>query len=395
MAMNDPFYQLLLPQKVIYGRRVFEQLGELGASLGTKALVVSDPVMEQSGLVAQCVSLLARASVGSAVYTGVKHEPTDEFVDEGLSLCRAEGCDFVVAVGGGSCIDTAKAVAVMMRNDGYIGDYMGGKKRFLHKPLPLIAVPTTAGTGSEVTKVTVITDSRNDVKMMISQPELLPAIALVDPMLTVSCPPSVTAATGIDALCHAVEAHISRRAHPATDALALGAIRHIWESLPAAYRDGSDEEAREKMAVGAMMAGIAFSNASVTLVHGMSRPVGALFHVPHGLSNAMLLPAVLEFTRPAAAGRYADIGKLIRPDLTGLSGDEWADLLVAEVKRLCAQLKIPNLQGWGIDREKFENALPKMAADALASGSPGNNPRVPDADEIMQLYRICYDYRFA
>jgi len=143
------------------------------------------------------------------------------------------------------------------------------------------------------------------------------------------------------------------------------------------------------------MAGIAFSNASVTLVHGMSRPVGALFHVPHGISNAMLLPAVLEFTRPAAAGRYADIGKIIRPDLNGLSEDEWADLLVAEVKRLCAQLKIPNLQGWGIDREKFEQALPKMAADALASGSPGNNPRIPDEDEIMQLYRICYEYDFS
>ncbi|KQB93145.1 alcohol dehydrogenase [Geobacillus sp. PA-3] len=387
-------YELLVPNRVIYGRDTFREVGRQAKTLGTKALIVSDPVMENIGLVARCEQYLREAGLPLATYTRVDTEPTDVHVKEALDVCRSEQCDVIVAIGGGSSIDAAKAVAVMMTNEGTISDYVGNAKMFTKKPVPLIAIPTTAGTGSEVTKVTVIIDTKTDVKMMISQPALLPAVAIVDPLLTVSCPPSVTAATGVDALCHSIEAYISRRAHPVTDVLALSAIEAIIGHLRRAYENGQDIEAREKMAIAAMKAGMAFSNASVTLVHGMSRPIGALFHVPHGVSNAMLLPGVLEFTKESATERLAVIARLINPQLKDVSDAEAADALVEEVKQLCWDLHIPNMKTWGIDKAAFDKAVDKMAADALASGSPSNNPRVPTHEEIVALYHICYDYRY-
>jgi alcohol dehydrogenase class IV len=382
---------LLAPQLVRYGRGVFDHVAETVKAYGSKVLLVTDPAMVRIGVADRCVRMLESARLTVAVYSDIRSEPELAHVAQGLDTVRRERCDVIVAVGGGSCIDTAKAVAAMATNEGTIGDYRGNA-RFQFPPLPLVAVPTTAGTGSEVSKVTVITDPVNEVKMMISQPELLPRAALVDPLLTLSCPPSVTAATGVDALCHAIEAYLSRKSHPLTDALALGAVKLIAENIESAYKDGSDIEAREKMAAGSMMAGIAFSNASVTLVHGMSRPIGALFHVPHGISNAMLLPAVMEFTKPQAVQRLADIGLQLRPELGGKSTEAKADAAVAELKRLCRSLGIPNLNGWGIDRDRFWSLLSKMASDAIASGSPGNNPRVPEHREIMELYRVCFDY---
>ncbi|MFM1651869.1 iron-containing alcohol dehydrogenase [Brevibacillus sp. B_LB10_24] len=388
-------HQILMPQNILYGTNSFAGVGRQAASLGSKAMIISDPVMEQIGHVSLCRNYLERAGLSHASYTGVNTEPTDLHVQEALEICTGEACDVIVALGGGSAIDAAKAVAVLMSNGGHIREYVGNKKRFQQKPLPLVAIPTTAGTGSEMTKVTVIIDTANDVKMMLSQPELLPAAAIVDPLLTVSCPPSVTAATGVDALCHAVEAYISRRAQPVTDMMAFRAIELIAGNLLQAYRQGDDIEARSHMALAAMLAGAAFSNASVTLVHGMSRPIGALFHVPHGVSNAMLLPAVLEFTRESAAERLAAIGRHILPDGAGLSDSELADSLIAQIKRLCLDLNIPNMQIWGIDEAAFQRSLAKMAQDALDSGSPGNNPRVPTHQEIVELYRVSYAYDFS
>ncbi|BBW96347.1 iron-containing alcohol dehydrogenase [Geobacillus icigianus] len=387
-------YELLVPNRVIYGCETFHEVGRQAKALGSKAFIVSDPVMENIGLVARCEHYLQEAGVPFAKYTRVDKEPTDVHVNEALDVCRSERCDVIIAVGGGSSIDAAKAVAVMMTNEGTISDYVGNARMFTKKPVPLIAIPTTAGTGSEVTKVTVIIDTKTDVKMMISQPALLPAVAIVDPLLTVSCPPSVTAATGVDALCHAIEAYISRRAHPVTNVLALSAIEAIIGHLRRAYENGQDIEAREKMAIAAMKAGMAFSNASVTLVHGMSRPIGALFHVPHGVSNAMLLPGVLEFTKDSARERLAVIARLINPQLKDVSDAEAADALVEEVKQLCRDLHIPNMKTWGIDKAAFDKAVDKMAADALASGSPANNPRVPTHEEIVTLYHYCYDYQY-
>lgn len=386
------YHQLLLPGTILYGPGSFREAGKQAAALGRKALIISDGIMVKLGHVAECEQRLKEETVASAIYAEVNSEPTDRHVREALEICREAQCDLIVALGGGSCIDTAKAVAVMMTNCGYIGDYV--HRPFSAAPLPLIAIPTTAGTGSEVTKVTVITDTATEVKMMIARPELLPAVAIVDPDLTMSCPPAVTAATGIDALCHAVEAYLSRRSHFVTDKIALTAVELLARHLRRAYRDGGDREAREKVSLGAMLAGAAFSNASVTLVHGMSRPIGALFHVPHGVSNAMLLPAVLEFTRDAALPKLGEIAAIFNPELQGVPDEEKAAALIQELKSLCHDLNIPNIAGWGIDRTEFYARIPKMCTDALASGSPANNPRVPTAEEIGELYKICYDYNF-
>ncbi|MBD1382701.1 iron-containing alcohol dehydrogenase [Metabacillus arenae] len=391
----DKVYELLMPNVVLYGVGALKEVGEQAKKLGNKALIISDAIMQKIGNVDTCETYLQQSGVPYGKYLGVDTEPTDIHVKEALEKCMNEGCEIIIAIGGGSCIDTAKAVAVLRTNEGTIADYFGTQKPFKNKPLPFIAIPTTAGTGSEVTKVTVITDTRTDVKMMLSRPELLPQVAIVDPKLTISCPKGVTAATGVDALCHAIEAFISKKAQPVTDTLALSAIENIMTYIRRVYNDGHDMEAREKMAQGAMLAGIAFSNASVALVHGMSRPIGAIFHVPHGISNAMLLSAVLEFTKEAAVERLAVIGRMILPEANEKSNEELAQIVIQEVKKLCLDLNIPNMKEYGIDEEPFKASLSKMAHDAIASGSPANNPKVPALEEIMDLYETCYHYDFS
>ncbi|WP_028783870.1 iron-containing alcohol dehydrogenase [Thalassobacillus devorans] len=384
-----------MPGTINYGRQSFETLGKEAAQRGKKALIVSDKIMEKLGYVSEGRDYLTKANVESAVYLGVESEPTDVYVEEALDLFEKEDCDVVISIGGGSCIDTAKAVAVLSSNGGYISDYMGGKKIADQKPAPHIAIPTTAGTGSEATDVTVITNTSNDVKMMIKQPAYLPDAAIVDPLLTISSPQHVTAATGVDALSHAVEGYISNKSHPMTDSMALSAMKLIVKNIKTAYQDGENVDAREAMSLGALQAGIAFSNSSVCLVHGMSRPIGALFHVPHGYSNAMLLPAVLEFSKEFAIERLAHLGRIFSPEAENYSDEQAADIAVNSVKELCQQLNIPNLSGWGINQEQFESVVSKMASDALASGSPANNPRVPDQLEIEELYKVCFDYEFS
>src|SRR5699024_1662399 len=316
---------------------------------------------------------------------------------ETLDLFEKENCDVVISLGGVSCIDTAKAIAVLVSNGGYIGDYTGGAKIAAVAPIPYIAIPTTTGTGSEATVDTVIMNTRHDVKIMIKHPAFLPGVAIVDPILTQSSPNSVTAATGVDALSHAVEAYLSKCAQPMTDTLALSAMQLIVDNLQTAYENGENGgnvEGPEAMCRGALQAGIAFSNASVCLVHGMSRPIGALFHVPHGFSNAMILPAVLEYSKDASIDRLADLGRIFDKTAENLSDEEAADFAVSSVKKLCLSLRIPNLKAWGIDEETFESAIPKMAEDALASGSPRNNPIVPEQADIESLYKTCYAYSF-
>jgi alcohol dehydrogenase class IV len=390
----EKFASFRVPETIFYGRGALENVGREAADRGGKALIVSDGIMDGLGYVSRCRQYLQDHGIPSAVYLGVESEPTDRYVAEALAMLEEERCDLVISLGGGSCIDTAKAIAVLASNGGYIGDYMGGRFLADEKPLPHIAIPTTAGTGSEATDVTVITNTQDDVKMMIKQPAFMPDVAIVDPLLTVSSPKTVTAATGVDALSHAVEAYLSRRAHPMTDTAALAAIGLIADNLLKAYDDGEDLDAREAMSLAALQGGMAFSNASVCLVHGMSRPIGALFHVPHGYSNAMLLPAVLEFSKDHCIDRLADIGRIFVKDSVHLTNGECAENAVASVKALCRKLNIPNLKGWGIDESAFTKAVGKMTEDAFISGSPANNPRVPAKEELEALYHSCYDYQY-
>lgn len=383
------------PRRIYYGSGALEKVGGSAIKLGKKALIVTDEMMDRLGYVAQCKDYLRAHQVEFSTYMGIRSEPTDKYVEEALAQRKEEQCDVIVSLGGGSCIDTAKAVAVLAANPGDIGEFMGERRIAEQKPVPHIAIPTTAGTGSEVTDVTVITATKTDVKMMIKQPAFMPEIAIIDPLLTMSSPKGVTAATGVDALSHAIEAFISRKSHPMADMFALSAMRNIIPNIKPSYDDGNNVGARELMSLGSMQAGFAFSNASVCLVHGMSRPIGALFHIPHGISNAMLLPAVLEFSKEHCIDKLAMIGKMFAPEAQNLAEREYAELAVRHVKALAASLNIPNLRTWGVEEKKFQQYLSKMARDALDSGSPGNNPRVPTAEEIVALYNVCYDYRFS
>ncbi len=383
-----------MPKSVLYGRNSLEKLGEQSKKLGKRAFIVTDTIMEKLGYVEKCMQQLNKKGITVSTYNKVDAEPTNIHVLEALSLCKEEKCDFIIGIGGGSCIDAAKAVAVLYTNGGEVEDYVQKDIEIENNPLPLIAIPTTSGTGSEVTSVAVITNKKTDVKMMMKHPSFIPKVAIIDPVLTSSLPPQITAATGIDALCHAIEAYISKFSQPLTDVLALSAIESIMKYLCIAYEDGRNMEAREAMMIASLQAGIAFSNASVTLVHGMSRPVGALFHVPHGISNAILLPTVLEFTKTSAVKRLAKIGRNLNKDLYSNSDEEVADYTLWEIKKLCYDLRIPNLKEYGIDEIEFENAISKMASDAIESGSPANNPRVPSYDEIKELYRECFNYKY-
>jgi alcohol dehydrogenase class IV len=253
--------------------------------------------------------------------------------------------------------------------------------------LPVIAIPTTAGTGSECTRFTVITDTEGDEKMLISGLGALPLAALVDYELTYSVPPRTTADTGVDSLTHALEAFVSKRANPISDALALSAMTLIGANIRTAYAEPQNAAAREAMMLGATEAGLAFSNSSVALVHGMSRPIGAHFHVPHGLSNAMLLPAITRFSVPGAEARYAEAARRI-----GFAGSTDNDgtaaaKLISGLEKLNRDLSVPTPSAFGIDEAVWTGKLALMAGQALASGSPNNNPRVPTAEEIIGLYR--------
>ena len=380
-----------IPRILIAGLGASEQVGEESRKLGVKkGLVVTDSAIVKMGLLDGIKQALARSKVSFAIFDQVLTEPTADFVYEGLKAYRYDGCDFLLAVGGGSPIDTAKAIAVMETNPGSIEDFMGMGK-IPKKGRPVIAVPTTAGTGSEVTPFTIITDTRRDVKMLIDSPFLTPEIAIVDPQLTLTLPPGVTAATGIDALTHAIEAYVSVKAQPMSDIFCLSAIGLISSNLRMAWTNGDDIEAREKTMLGALQAGIAFSNSSVALVHGMARPIGAYFHVSHGASNAALLGAVMEFSVDGNPTRYAHIARAMGEDVYGLSDLEAARRGAEAVKKLIKDIKIPSLRELGVDKEELDKLAPEMSADAIASGSPANNPRQATKEEIIELYRVAYE----
>ncbi len=383
--MMTQTYQFKSPSVVVLGPGASKEVGNFAKGLGRKALLVTDRNLEKFGLLNGVKQSLDSAGVPFAVYDQVLTEPAMTHSEDGLRAYRQAEADFLIALGGGSPMDAAKSISVLSANQGKINDFMGANK--IPRPgSPLIAIPTTAGTGSEVTPFTIITDTARDVKMLIASPFVIPRIALVDPLLTVSMPQEITAATGMDALTHAIEAYISLKAHPITDTLALQAIRVIAANLRQAWSNGENLEARSEMLMGSLQAGMAFSNSSVALVHGMARPIGAYFHVPHGISNAALLPTVMEFSVSGNPRRFADIAAAMGEVTGGASLLDAAYLAVRAVKRLSEDLKIPPLGGLGVEENKFEKVVQQMASDAIASGSPGNNPRKATPEEIVELY---------
>lgn len=383
---------LQVPATVRIGGGCRRGAGELISGLGARrVLVVTDPGVIALSLHLDVLESLDAAGCSVRVFDGVQPDPTDVNVRAGLDVAAEHEPEVIVAIGGGSAIDCAKALAVAIRQGMDFPSWMGIEK--VPGPgLPLIAIPTTAGTGSEVTKVAVITDTEREVKMMMLSRYLLPAIALVDYELSIGMPRPLTAAVGVDTLTHGIEAYVSRKAGGLTDPIALSCIELSGRFLRRAWNDGSDREARAAMMLAATQGGMAFANSSVALVHGMSRPIGAVFHLPHGLSNAVLLPAVTAWSVSGAPERYATVARALGAAVAGDSDVIAAEKLVDWLKKLNSDLEIPSLgQLLGDRHELFESKRAKMAADALASGSPANNPRVPDAAEVEALYEAAWN----
>lgn len=364
-------------------RRIVEVLRKLGLS---RPLVVTDPFMVSSGMVQRCLDPLAAAGLPVSVFSDTVSDPTDTVIGAGVGEMGRGSFDCVIGFGGGSSIDTAKAIAILAASGGQMRDHKAPVEAD-QAAVPVIAIPTTAGTGSECTRFTVITDVEHDEKMLIAGLGALPLAAIVDFELTFSVPARTTADTGIDSLTHALEAYVSRRANPVSDALAIRAMELIGRHLRTAYHEPQNQAGREGMMLGATVAGLAFSNSSVALVHGMSRPIGAHFHVPHGLSNAMLLPAITRFSVPGAEPRYAEAARRIGFAAPDDSDGVAAGKLVTGLAELNAELGVPSPSAYGIAETAWHSKIALMAEQALASGSPANNPRVPSAAEIAGLYQ--------
>ncbi|WP_312110844.1 iron-containing alcohol dehydrogenase [Brevibacillus reuszeri] len=371
--------------KLVTGRDSLTQLPEEMTRLGVqRPLIVTDKILIQAGVVAQVEELL-RMKAG--IFQDVNPEPEIEIVDQCVSMIREGNYDGLIAVGGGSAIDIAKAASVMATNEGSIELYFG--TNLVKKPgLPLIAIPTTAGTGSEVTNISILSDTKEQVKKGIVSPYLLPDVAIVSPLMTLTCPPSVTAASGVDALVHAVEAYISKFASPLTDALAIGAMKLIAVHLPKAYACPDNIESREAMITASLMAGLAFGNAGVGAVHALAYPLGGRYHMAHGVSNSLLLPYVMKWNKIACLEKLSDIAEALGEKVDGLNRDQAAEAAIEAMTRLCRYVEIPqSLREFNIPEE----AIAEMAEEAMKQTRIlKNNPRTLRKKDIEDIYRAAY-----
>lgn len=370
--------------ETFYGKGALSEAASCLKKAGMHPLIVTGPHIGKSPMMDNLLSVLSDISETGVVYSGITGEPTDTMIEEGVRLFKKNNCDYLIGIGGGSPLDSAKAIAAMSVFSGEMKDYseIGLEDRIP----PVIAVPTTAGTGSETTRFFVVTDTKRDVKMLLGGYSSIPSVAVLDPAYTVDMPRSVTASTGLDALTHAVEAYTSKKASHLTDMYAVSAVEAILKYLPTVYKDGRDEEARGKIMLAAYEAGVCINNSSVTIVHGMSRPIGALFHVPHGLSNAMLLPDALLAVADGAYDRFASLSRAVH--ISDSSDDKIAsEELIAKLKELTLICEVPTPREYGISYDEFHAAIPKMSEDAMASGSPSNCRKAVDKDLIASVYR--------
>lgn len=379
-------FSFSIPQNVIFGRGSLAKLTQLAKTLHKdKALIISGPHLNKAGMVEECRKLLLAAGVESSAFTETEGNPCTKTVEKAVSVFRDSKAEFIVALGGGSPLDVAKAAAVLASYGGTITDYEGSGK-VLGPTVPVIAIPTTAGTGSEVTAFSVITDHERNYKLTIASNYLIPAYAIVDSKLIASVPKAVASACGIDAMIHALEAYVSLASSPFSDMFAQKALELIGRNIRVYAADRGNEEAAEAMMLGSLFAGIAFSHARLGNVHAMSHPVSAFYNVAHGVANAILLPVVVEFNKQADTGKYFDIYRCIakcpaeKPQFT-------PDMLVQELLNLNGELGIPAyLRDVGVKEEAFE----AMAKDAMKSGNISVNPRSTTVDDIINLYRKAF-----
>ena len=377
-------YEFSLPGRTIMGEGALEQSENIIKSFGKKALIVSGKNVTKMGTVKIITDCLEKWEIDYLIFNEITGEPTEVMIEAGVKAYKEGECDFCIAVGGGSPLDSGKAIVAMTKLEGEISDYMG--QTMEGKFPPLVLIPTTAGTGSEATKFTVITDSKKDIKMLLKGEALLPDLAIIDAKFSLTAPKGVTAATGMDALTHAVEAYTSRKANPLTDTFALSSIKKIFKYLPLVYKNGADKKAREEMAIAAYEAGVCINNSSVTIVHGMSRPIGALFHVPHGISNAMLIKECLSYVLDGSYERFGEIGRAIGAADECKSDKEASEAFLDKLSELCKVCEIPTLKEYGIDKDEFNKFVDKMAQDAMNSGSPSNTIKEVSKDDLLKIY---------
>lgn len=354
--------------------------------LGKKALIVTGKIITKTGLVAQVQDVLKAQGIDSVLFNDLPGEPTDIMIYAGVDVFKKEACDFIIGLGGGTPLDSAKAIAAMAVLPGKLIDYFG--KELKGNFAPLVLIPTTAGTGSEATKYFVFTDTGTDAKLLYKSEDLLPKIAVIDYTYTMSSPVSVTTNTGMDALTHAIESFTCRKATPVTDLYCIDAIKRIFKWLPVAVKNGSDKTARENLALAAYEAGVAINTSPTTIVHGMSRPIGALFHVPHGISNAMLLTECLKAVMDGCYERFARLGIEIGAASETDSPKEGAEKFISALEAFTKELNVPTLREYGLNLEEFAAKEEKMASDSLASGTPANCWKILTKEEEIKIYDI-------
>ncbi|QST00888.1 iron-containing alcohol dehydrogenase [Pontibacillus sp. ALD_SL1] len=381
-------FQFSIPSHVTFGNGTSNQLGERLQELQVKkVLCVFDQGVKEAGLVDRVLQNVLDLKIEVVEFDQVSPNPPDLIVDEGAVLARNEKVEAIVAIGGGSAIDCAKAINILLTNPGSIHQY-NGLNLVKNPTKPLIAIPTTAGTGSEVTSFTVITDTTALKKMVIGGPYCGATIALVDPLLTEGLPAPVTAATGMDALTHAIEAYVSKAASPASDVNALKAIELISENLVKAYKDGGDLKAREGMLLGSMLAAFAFNSAVLGLVHAIAHPLSAHCGLAHGVANAIELPFVMEFNAKDqhVQKRHKDIARAVGLDVEGVSYKDASNLVIKKVTTLCQTLQIPTLKEEGVEKEQFN----QIAEDALQEISIQFNPVDVTKEDVLNLLEQTY-----
>lgn len=377
-------YKFFMPAISLMGADCLKDAGDQVGELGfKKALIVKDKVLGQIGIVKKVTDVLDNKNIEYAIYDETKPNPTVKNVNDGLALLKEKECDFVISLGGGSAHDCAKGIALLATNGGEIKDYEGVDKS--KKPqLPMVGINTTAGTGSEMTLFAIITDEERHIKMALVDKHLTPIIAVNDPMLMLAMPKSLTAATGMDALTHAIEAYVSTSATPITDACAEKAIELISNYLVNAVENGQDVEARDMMAYAEYLAGMAFNNASLGYVHAMAHQLGGFYNLPHGVCNAILLPHVQEYNKATSASRLAKIAKIMGGNIEGLTDEQGADLCIDMIKSLSQTIGIPEGLGvLGVKESDFET----LATNALNDACSLTNPRKGNLEEVIAIFK--------
>jgi alcohol dehydrogenase class IV len=379
-------FEFLLPTRIVFGNDVINQIGDEATRFGKRAFLVTDKGVLSTGYIEKVQRVLQEAHIEVAVFSNVEPNPRDRCVEEGAKEAQQFRADMLVGVGGGSPIDTAKAIGVILQEGGKIQDYEGLGK--VTKPItPLIAVPTTAGTGTEVTFWSVITDTKRKFKMSIGSPLMAARIALVDPMLTVTLPPNITAFTGIDALVHAIEGYTATLSQPVSDSLALSAIELIANNIRPAYANGKNLTARYNMMLASMLAGMSFGNSDTASVHCMGEAIGGLYDVPHGLSMAVFLPHCIEYNIIANPDKFARIAQALGENVAGLPTMEAAGKSVNAIQKICKDLNIPSARAVGLKKED----LNKLAEAAAINVAVDSNPRAMRKEDFLLLYKKAYD----